>query len=83
MLIVTITEFREKQREILEKVDKGIQVILKRNSKAYALTPISEEDAYFSDPEVVKDIQKRYSKMVKKKPNPVSAKKAKEKYLGL
>ena len=49
MLIISSREFRQHQREYFEKVDKGEQVIVQRGkNKAYALTPISEEDLYFN-----------------------------------
>lgn len=56
MHVVSTREFRAKQRMYLDMIDKNEQVILQRGkNRAYALTPITEADRYFSDP----DIQKR------------------------
>lgn len=57
MVIITTREFRQKQKMYLDLVDKNVQVIVHRGKgKAYALTPITEADRYFSDPEITKRI---------------------------
>jgi hypothetical protein len=39
-------------------IDKNEQVIIQRGkNKAYALTPITEEDRYFSDPQIIERIK--------------------------
>ena len=49
MLVISSREFRQNQKLYFEKVDQGEQVIVQRgNDKAYALTPISEDDMYFN-----------------------------------
>lgn len=49
MLIISSREFRQNQRVYFEKADKGEQVIVQRGKdKAYALTPVSENDIYFN-----------------------------------
>lgn len=49
MLVISSREFRQHQREYFERVDKGEQIIVQRSKdKAYALTPISEDDLYFN-----------------------------------
>jgi antitoxin YefM len=49
MLVISSREFRQHQREYFERVDKGEQIIVQRGKdKAYALTPISEDDLYFN-----------------------------------
>ncbi len=53
MLIINTREFRQKQKMYLDLVDKNVQVIVQRGkNKAYVLTPITETDRYFSDPEI-------------------------------
>jgi len=48
MLIISSREFRQNQKMYFEKVDKGEQVIVQRGKdKAYALSPVSEDDLYF------------------------------------
>ena len=50
MLIISSREFRQNQKLYFEKADKGEQIIVQRGKdKAYALTPITEEDIYFNN----------------------------------
>lgn len=49
MLIISSREFRQNQRLYFEKADQGEQIIVQRGKdKAYALTPIDEDDVYFN-----------------------------------
>jgi antitoxin YefM len=49
MLIISSREFRQNQKKYFEKADKGEQIIVQRGKdKAYALTPVSEDDIYFN-----------------------------------
>ncbi|MBI9060907.1 MAG: type II toxin-antitoxin system Phd/YefM family antitoxin [Marinilabiliaceae bacterium] len=49
MLVISSREFRQNQKLYFERADKGEQIIVQRGKdKAYALTPISEEDVYFN-----------------------------------
>ena len=49
MVIITTREFRQKQKMYLDLVDKNVQVIVQRGKgKAYALTPINDDDVYFN-----------------------------------
>lgn len=53
MLVISSREFREKQKMYLDLIDQNEQVIVQRGkSKAYILTPISDADRFFADPEV-------------------------------
>ena len=53
MLVISSREFREKQKMYLDLVDQNEQVIVQRGkNKAYTLTPISDTDRFFADPEV-------------------------------
>jgi len=57
MLVISSREFREKQAEYMDKADNGEQIIVQRGkNKAYALTPISEDDLYFT-PEMLARIK--------------------------
>lgn len=57
MLVISSREFRQNQRLYFEKADKGEQIIVQRGKdKSYALTPINEDDVYFSA-EIVKKIK--------------------------
>lgn len=58
MLIVSSREFREKQAEYMDKADSGEQIIVQRGkNKAYSITPITNDDMYFSK-EVIEKIEK-------------------------
>ena len=49
MLIISSREFRQNQKKYFEKANKGEQIIVQRGKdKAYALTPVSEDDVYFN-----------------------------------
>jgi len=49
MLVISSREFRQNQRIYFEKADKGEQIIVQRGKdKAYALTPVNEDDIYFN-----------------------------------
>ena len=49
MLVISSREFRQNQKMYFERADKGEQIIVQRGKdKAYALTPIGEEDLYFN-----------------------------------
>jgi antitoxin YefM len=53
MLIISSREFREKQKMYLDLVDQKEQVILHRGkNRAYTLTPITNTDRFYSDPDV-------------------------------
>ena len=49
MLVISSREFRQNQKKYFDRVDKGEHVIVQRaKDKAYALTPIGEDDMYFN-----------------------------------
>ncbi len=50
MLVISSREFRQNQKLYFEKADKGEQIIVQRGkNKAYALTPVTEDDMYFNN----------------------------------
>ncbi|WP_407430455.1 hypothetical protein, partial [Arcticibacter sp.] len=59
MAIVETTsrQFRERQKDFFELADKGEKVIIRRGRKqTYVLTPVSDDDLYFS-PEMIQRIK--------------------------
>lgn len=45
----TSRQFRDKQKDFFELADKGEKVIIRRGKKqAYLLTPLDDEDIYFT-----------------------------------
>lgn len=60
----TSRQFRERQKDFFDMADNGQKIVIKRGSKqAYVLTPISQDDLYFT-PEMIdriKESQKEIS----------------------
>ena len=49
ILEITSRQFRAEQRKYFDLADNGTQIVLKRGRKrAYVLTPLDEEDMYFT-----------------------------------
>jgi len=49
MIVISSREFREKQAEYMDMADRGEQIIVQRGkSKSYSLTPVTNNDVYFS-----------------------------------
>lgn len=77
MVIISSREFRQNQKHYLDKVDDGEQIIVQRGKdKAYKLTPVSEDDLYFTS-EMVERIKASYrqaldGKVMKVDPDQIS-----------
>lgn len=57
MLVISSREFRQNQRKYFDEADKGENIIVQRGKdKAYAITPVSEDDLYFNA-EMIKKIK--------------------------
>jgi hypothetical protein len=53
MVVISKKEFRSNENKYFDLVNKNEQVIVQRSKKkAYTLTAISDDDIYFSDPEI-------------------------------
>ena len=57
VLQISTREFRDKQASVLDLADKGEHIIIRRGNRAYALTPISDDELYFT-PEILAKIDK-------------------------
>jgi len=58
MLVVSTREFRNHQRKYLDMIDRNEQVIVQRGrDKSYVVTPITDDDKYFSDPQIIERIK--------------------------
>ena len=63
MLVISSREFRQNQKMYFERADQGEQIIVQRGKdKAYALTPVGEDDLYFNA-EMVKRIKESMSQV--------------------
>ncbi len=50
-------QFRERQKDFFDLADRGEKVVIRRGSKqTYVLTPVSEDDLYFT-PAMIERIQ--------------------------
>lgn len=53
----TSRQFRDKQKDFLDLADSGEKIVIKRGRKqAYVLTPITDDDLYFT-PNMIKRIK--------------------------
>jgi len=83
MLVISSREFRQNQRKYFDKVDEGEQIIVQRGKdKAYALTPISEDDLYFSA-EMIRKVHKSAQQAQQKKYIEISTAEEIKELLGL
>lgn len=83
MLVISSREFRQKQKEYFERVDRGEQIIVQRGKdKAYALIPVNEGDMYFNA-EMVKRIKQSILEVGKGDVKRVSTSKEVSDLLGL
>lgn len=57
VLQISTREFRNRQASILDMADRGENVVIRRGNKAYAITPIADDDAYFT-PEILAKIDR-------------------------
>lgn len=83
MLVISSREFRQNQKEYFDRADKGEHIIVQRGKdKAYALTPISEDDMYFNA-EMVEKIKKGLQEVEEGKVREVSSSEEIKNLLGL
>ena len=82
VLQVTTTEFRNKQKSLLDMADKGQRIIIKRNRKpSYTLVPIEDEDLDSSfTPEILAKIEKARAQIRNGKYVQISTKEELDKY---
>ena len=49
MLVVSSKEFRDNQKNYLDKIDEGIEILLHRGkTKAYRIIPVTADDTFTS-----------------------------------
>ncbi len=49
MLVISTREFRANQKSYLEKVDKGLELLIRRGkNKSYKIVPVEEDDTLMS-----------------------------------
>ena len=48
MLVVSTSEFRDRQKSYLDKVDAGAEILIQRKSKSYKIVPVSYDDTLMS-----------------------------------
>jgi len=83
MLVISSREFRQNQKMYFERADKGEQIIVQRGKdRAYALTPVGEEDMYFNA-EMVERIKESLKQVESGKTKKVSTSQEINELLGL
>ncbi|MDU1892214.1 MAG: type II toxin-antitoxin system Phd/YefM family antitoxin [Dysgonomonas sp.] len=65
MKIVTARQFRSNQKAVLDMVDEGEQIVVKRSNKAYLIVPITESDRIFSNPQMEQRIEESIAQIEK------------------
>lgn len=52
MVIVSSREFRDKQKSYLDKVDEGVEILIRRGkNKSYRIIPVEKDDTLMSKEE--------------------------------
>jgi hypothetical protein len=83
ILEVTSRQFRDRQKDIFDLADKGDKVVIKRGKKqAYTLTPIDEDDLYFT-PEMLEKIDRSIQQAKEGKVTRISNIEELDKFLGI
>ncbi|MGF7137867.1 prevent-host-death protein [Roseimarinus sediminis] len=83
MLVISSREFRQNQKIYFEKADKGEQIIVQRGKdRAYALTPINENDIYF-DSKMIEKIKQSIKEVEQGKVNRITTPEGIRDLLGL
>lgn len=78
----TSRQFRDKQKDFFDMADNGEKIVIKRGKKqAYVLTPVSDDDLYFS-PEMIKRIKNSVKEVKQGKFKTFNSTEELEKYLG-
>ncbi|MCH4147986.1 MAG: hypothetical protein LKG25_06180 [Prevotella sp.] len=83
MAIVQVTsrDFRSRQKDLFDLADKGEKIIIRRGKKkAYTLTPVEDEDLFFT-PKMLKKIDKSLQEAKDGKIKTFSSKEEVNKYL--
>ncbi len=59
MVIISSREFRDKQKSYLDKVDEGVEILIRRGkNKSYRIIPVTEDDTLMSKEEFFAKIDK-------------------------
>ena len=49
MLVISTREFRDKQRNYLDQIDSGVEILIqRRKNKAYKIVSVTEDDTLMS-----------------------------------
>jgi len=52
MLVISSREFRDKQKNYLDRVDEGVEILIRRGkNKSYKVTAVTEDDTLMSKEE--------------------------------
>jgi PHD/YefM family antitoxin component YafN of YafNO toxin-antitoxin module len=49
MIVVSTSEFRDRQKSYLDKIDSGIEILIQRGkNKSYKIVPVTDDDTLMS-----------------------------------
>lgn len=83
MLVISSREFRQNQKMYFERADQGEKIIVQRGKdKAYALTPVGDDDLYFNA-EMVARIKESIDQVQSGRSTKISTSEDIDKLLGL
>jgi len=80
VLQISTREFRDRQAAMLDLADRGENVVIRRGNKAYVITPISDDDLYFT-PEILAKIDRSLQEAEEGKVHRFDSTEALDKYI--
>lgn len=81
VLQVSTREFRDRQAAMLDMADRGESVVIRRGSKSYVITPVSDDDLYFT-PEILAKIDRSLQEAKDGKVHRFDSTEALDEYIG-
>ena len=84
MLVISSREFRDKQKNYLDKVDEGIEILIRRGkNKSYKVTAVTEDDTLMSKEEFFAKIDRSIQQAKEGKVTRIDSHEEFKKLLGL
>ncbi|SCD22236.1 Hypothetical protein PSM36_3453 [Proteiniphilum saccharofermentans] len=82
MIIISSREFRDKQKNYLDKVDEGVELLIRRGKdRSYRIVPVKEDDTLMSKEEFFAKIDRSLQEIEEGKFTRISGKKELQEFL--
>ncbi|MEA5128434.1 MAG: prevent-host-death protein [Proteiniphilum sp.] len=82
MVIVSSREFRDKQKSYLDKVDEGVEILIRRGkNKSYRIIPVEKDDTLMSKEEFFAKIDQALKEVEEGRFTRISGKKELQEFL--